>query len=294
MKRPLLLLLAAASLAGGLAAFWWQDGDNRMPTRRTAATAPAAVFAAAPAASPASPENAAPAAESQSMAGLFQQDRDGHLLVTPDTLTALEIACTITPAETGEAPAGLSTSAWQEAVALTRRYCAYRKVAQAPQPIPDSPEALAQALQRQSILRQQYFDANTARLLFGNEEAHTHFSLAAITIRNDARLSVDEKERQLTALRQALPPEIAALETSVSRGDVLTDDARVQLARSARIQQEWEQRYEAFRAQKQIILASGLAEQDKAQQIETLLQQHYDKNELAAARAFDRSHTLAQ
>src|SRR5690606_9144256 len=53
------------------------------------------------------------------------------------------------------------------------------------------------------------------------------------------------------------------------------------------IEKQWQEKYAIFLIEKNIISESGLSEEDKAEQIENLIKQHYDKNEWAAVRAYD-------
>lgn len=53
------------------------------------------------------------------------------------------------------------------------------------------------------------------------------------------------------------------------------------------IEKQWQEKYAVFLEEKNIITASGLSEADKAEQIESLIQQHYDESEWAAARGYD-------
>lgn len=57
----------------------------------------------------------------------------------------------------------------------------------------------------------------------------------------------------------------------------------------AAIERAWEQRYQMFLAEKQVIERAGLDQAEKARQIETLMRQHYAAKELKAAKAFDQS-----
>ena len=50
---------------------------------------------------------------------------------------------------------------------------------------------------------------------------------------------------------------------------------------------QWIEKYDAFLIEKSIIRDSGLSETDKTEQIESLIQQYYQENEWAAARAYD-------
>lgn len=66
-------------------------------------------------------------------------------------------------------------------------------------------------------------------------------------------------------------------------GSEVADDY-VELANA---ETQWVEKYSAFLVEKNIISESGLSEQDKAEQIEDLIHQHYQENEWAAARAYD-------
>lgn len=66
-------------------------------------------------------------------------------------------------------------------------------------------------------------------------------------------------------------------------GSEVADDY-VELANA---ETQWVEKYSAFLVEKNIISESGLSEEDKAEQIEDLIHQHYQENEWAAARAYD-------
>jgi hypothetical protein len=53
------------------------------------------------------------------------------------------------------------------------------------------------------------------------------------------------------------------------------------------IEKQWQEKYAVFLDEKNIISESGLSDEDKAEQIESLIQQHYEENEWAAVRAYD-------
>lgn len=57
----------------------------------------------------------------------------------------------------------------------------------------------------------------------------------------------------------------------------------------AAIESAWEQRYQKFLAEKQVIERAGLDQAEKDRQIEALMRQHYAAQERKAARAFDHS-----
>jgi hypothetical protein len=52
-------------------------------------------------------------------------------------------------------------------------------------------------------------------------------------------------------------------------------------------EKQWQEKYAVFLEEKNIISRSGLSDDDKTEQIERLIQQHYEENEWAAVRAYD-------
>ena len=71
-------------------------------------------------------------------------------------------------------------------------------------------------------------------------------------------------------------------EGSAEEQETLTDEQ----AELAAVESAWEQRYEEFHAEKQLIERAGLDEAEKERQIEDLLEQHFAPEESEAARAF--------
>lgn len=92
-----------------------------------------------------------------------------------------------------------------------------------------------------------------------------------------ARLFSDTDDGQSSATADS-PDDNNAEETSEPQNE--------EQAELADIENEWEQRYQAFNAEKQFIDNAGLDQAEKDRQIEVLLQQHYAPEERDAARAF--------
>ena len=73
--------------------------------------------------------------------------------------------------------------------------------------------------------------------------------------------------------------------------DVLEEEYGAQVADDylelSNTEKEWQEKYAIFLAEKNIISESGLSDEDKSEQIESLIQQHYDESEWAAVRAYD-------
>lgn len=276
-------LLIATPLAGILlAAAWWQPDDSNSrsaPGRSVPAAAQAEAVPDVAGTGPGTTATSAPAS--------WRAAGDGSLPVNAETVAALELACASHTSPQRTAPPGT----------LTARYCAYRQ-ALAILPVDTrTPAAMEQSLQDLMDLRRRHFDHDTAAALFGAEEAHTRYTLAAIRIRSDHNLREDEKEARLSVLRRALPPMAAGLEapppadTTEWLATQSLADAQLQRERSATIRKDWDKRYQTFRQHKEVILAAGLSDADKTAQVEALLLQHYDANEMAAAKAYDEAHT---
>jgi lipase chaperone LimK len=205
-----------------------------------------------------------------------------------------------------------------QAMALVRRYDGYQRAARADaaaQRPPATPEEMQALLDKSAALRRQHFDDTTARALFGAEEAQTRLDLAMNAVQADPRLSPQEKAAQIQALRESAPRDLPGLQAPVPAAHIemetriaalrqqgaspeqieqvrrhyLGDDAARSLAESEAQAAQWEARYQAYAAQKKAILAA--APSDMASQLESALRQHFTEEELAAARAYDRTRT---
>lgn len=315
MNRP--LVLTAVLLAGPVAGVAWlaapghDDGvaAPALPQARRSASPPSQ---AAPSTAP------APALTALSPALPLRLDSDGQLLIDSGTAPLLALQCHAAGRPAAAAPSAsaqaqpqaqaqveaqpqVQLQAHVKAQALQKQYCAYLEIVRQTPPAP--PASLQEArhdLDALIALRRTFFDPATADRLFDMEEALAAHTLAVAAIEQDARLGATEKAARVAALRRALPPEVAALETPVpSRDDVERlrsqggDESRQQLQRTADIARMWHSRYQAYAEQKQPILAAGLADADKAALIEDLLGRHFAPGELAAARAYDRQQSSA-
>ena len=125
------------------------------------------------------------------------------------------------------------------------------------------------------------------------EEARITRERAPVTSMAD-QLEVQE---QLAKLReQWFGPELSKRLFSGAEDVPDTEGAEAQPASLTREQSElaaiesaWEQKYQNFLAEKQVIERAGLDQAEKNRQIEALMRQHYAAQELKAARAFDQS-----
>ncbi len=106
-----------------------------------------------------------------------------------------------------------------------------------------------------------------------------------------------EAQEQLSELRQQwFGPELSeklfpGAEESQADGSSVEEPPETlsdEQAELAQIEGAWEQRYQRFLAERQYIDNAGLDQAEKDQQIDALLQQHFEPKEVEAAKAFDQ------
>lgn len=107
-----------------------------------------------------------------------------------------------------------------------------------------------------SSLRELYLGSEAAQKLFATEDANAHYMLQSFEINADTSLTEDEKMTAHARIQQQ--HEIATLGI-----------------------ENWQQRYNDYLYQKQIILDAGLDEQQKQEQISQLFRQHFNAEERA-------------
>lgn len=155
---------------------------------------------------------------------MFEFNENGDLLVNQNTELALDSLLARLPSEptaedvkTTEAAArsGLPEKAANKAAELFREYATYRKAISAlpGQPEPDDPIEERDAYDNKvAHLRSRHFDIRTSEALFGVREAQRIYSAQVLRVASNGALSTAEKEQQIKALHQALPPKVAELE----------------------------------------------------------------------------------
>ncbi|WP_304639815.1 lipase secretion chaperone [Pseudomonas sp.] len=162
-------------------------------------------------------------------------------------------------------------------------------------------QAREEAVQR---LRASLFSIEAHRAFFGAEEVYNLFTLQRLAIVNDDQLSATDKAERIEALRNDLPGEMQALlvpqlhhqlsdETAAllaSGGDahalrelrmsIVGPEATERLEALDRERARWQQRLDAFQAERQAILDfPGLAESDKQAAIDELLHDSFAPSE---------------
>lgn len=165
----------------------------------------------------------------------------------------------------------------------------------------DGLRAREDAVQR---LRASLFSIEAHEAFFGAEEAYNLFTLQRLAILNDDQLSAADKAKRIEALRNDLPDAMQALlvpqlhqqlsdETAAllaNGGDaravrklrlsIVGPEATGRLEALDRERTQWQERLDAFQAERQSILAfPGLAESDKRAAIDRLLQEGFAPSE---------------
>lgn len=218
-----ILVAAAIGISGGyLLQTWDQEpsGINSSAAQSDAKAEPN--FPIGPGQMAASSPSQVVRADAKSM---FVLDASGNLMVDEKTESVLNSLLSIlplnpTPLQRQEvettARIGLPEKAAEKAANLIRNYIDYRKAAStfAAQPDPENLAAQREMEDRRVALHRRYFDPATAEALFGVRDAQQIYSLEVLRVASDNTLSAAEKQQQIKALHQALPPKIAALEVN--------------------------------------------------------------------------------
>lgn len=149
------------------------------------------------------------------LAAMFTVDEQGQLLVDHATKAALdalwwELSETADPLALEHMQTRLRTAlpgaAGMRAAALLGSYQAYRLElgSSAPAEAPNDAISIEHQLQREAAVRQRHFDAATAELLFGEEEAYLRALAAAMRVEADESLTAPQKPAHLQELHLRL------------------------------------------------------------------------------------------
>ncbi|MEX1034008.1 MAG: lipase secretion chaperone [Cellvibrionaceae bacterium] len=109
-------------------------------------------------------------------------------------------------------------------------------------------------------LRDLYLGRDVANQLFAETDRDARFMIRSMQLEADSSLSPEERQARQRKLAE--------------------DHYRPDIPR-------WEQRYSAFQKEKQHILDAGLTEEQQQEQIEQLLNSHFDTEEIAAVKRYD-------
>jgi lipase chaperone LimK len=164
---------------------------------------------------------------------------------------------------------------------------------------------LAERLRLVRELRASLLDAETYEAFYGSEDARENFHLKARELARDTTLTPESRDAALSALENELPAEernirqeqratdtlnqrvIEARASGASDADIFRlreavygAEAAQRFAAADQQQGEWQQRIDAYRNQRQEILATpGLSDADKRRQIDALRTEHFDEQE---------------
>ena len=205
--------------------------------------------------------------------------------------------------------AGLAGDTGAQAARILGNYIGYRKALTAAEAEWVELEDLAprEKLERTIELRREHMGPLTASQLFAGEDAHQRYLIAMEEVRADPQLSREQRQEALTRLRDDLRSG-ALLVNSEGTDAVenlrserqdwqsmgLSEDTRNYLEQqtlglvaardlTGSDRQDWQNRYDQFAQQRNTILAAGLTEDEKAQQVEGLMATYFTEEEVEAA-----------
>jgi lipase chaperone LimK len=321
------VLVAAVAALAGTVLLAWPDDPAPEPARQAIATRPATAPAAGPHHLPPADATAELGGSPLDAARLFDLGFAGGVTLDERTRSALQVALAELPRRPSAQElerfewrlrSGLPRHEADTVLDLLRRWRAYQAdesrllAAQ-----PADARALDALQQRLQALRRQHFGAEVAERLFGTEEALAQHRRQVLAIEHDPALDAATRQARLSALRQALSPELrqalgeAGEPTPVQqRADALLDELRRggdaaeveaalrqlvgpaeagHLLDMARQQEDWQQRQAAFTAARQAALA-GVADPARRRELtDALVQAHFRAEEWPTARALAAS-----
>jgi lipase chaperone LimK len=226
MRKKRLLGAAVLLLTGVMTGLWRLAQDSPEPRLPPTATAPADNTSRIPVVATAlSPDRRA--ALTASLIHALDTGPGGHLTLTPDTRRALD-AFLQDPGNPADARMmafareqllhTLQEPAAGEAAALLAQYAAYRQALAADTDNPalnetgtDSAVAAAVRLQRLGALRGQYLSPAVVQVFFADEDAYRQFQLARQRLLGMGGLTDDQRQEQIAALHDQLPPAVRDL-----------------------------------------------------------------------------------
>ncbi|SFR83093.1 Lipase chaperone LimK [Marinobacter daqiaonensis] len=193
--------------------------------------------------------------------------------------------------------AGLAGETGRQAARLLGNYVGYRQALEQAEAqwMAEQPLAPGEKLERTIALRRQHLGPLTSSQLFAGEDAHQRFLIAREEVRANRDLSNDQRQAALSRLKENLRS--GALLVN-SKGTSAPEDLRnarenwrkLGLSEATRLQLEqqtlglvaardltgsnswdWQQRYDHFKKERNLVLRAGLSEEEKQRQIDTLL-----------------------
>lgn len=262
-------------------------------------------------------------------ASVFDVDRNGNLVIDHNTTGKMDVLLAGLPPQASVqdmqriedlAKAGLPDGASRKALRILHDYIAYRKAeaALSLQAQPVNAAGVQDMLSRLIALRRLHLGQEAADALFAVQDAQARVGMETARIEADASLSPREKALRIAALQKTLPAGAAgegpdadaqaalALAEQVAalrqRGAPESDVQRLRerqlgvegaqhLHDMESQKNQWDQRFQEFSRQKNVILSAAISEQQKQENVEALLRQHYTQQEIDTVRAYDRGNS---
>jgi lipase chaperone LimK len=217
----------------------------------------------------------------------------------PDTLDELKLYV----------EAGLTGETGAQAARILGDYISYRKALAAAETGWRERENLgpSEKLDLAIKLRREHMDPLTASQLFAGEDAHQRYLIAMEEVRADPDLTGEQRQQALSRLREDLNSGALLVDSegtdaverlrserqgweSVGLSDKTQDYLEQQTLGLVAARdltgtdaQDWQNRYDQFSRERDTILNAGLAEEEKARQVESLMGTYFTEEEVEAA-----------
>ncbi|AJD48587.1 lipase chaperone [Isoalcanivorax pacificus W11-5] len=207
----------------------------------------------------------------------------------------------------------LPESAARQAWELLIRYLDYGEALAALPPHDGSVKSMHEVLVQRRDMRTAWLGQEVAEAFFAQDDAFDAYSLARVTVQQDDSLSAEEKQQRQRELEAMLPPEMREarermrapvevaqqVEALRAQGGSEADVRRLReqtfgSAAADRLEQldreraAWDQRYADWRAERQAIEQSGLAQEDQARALEDAMARRFSEQEQRRVQALDR------
>tara|TARA_Y100001934_G_scaffold232542_1_gene281401 strand:+ start:1467 stop:2495 length:1029 start_codon:yes stop_codon:yes gene_type:complete len=206
-------------------------------------------------------------------------------------------------------PPEAARQAWQ----LYEQYMALRHAMEQLPEHDGSVESMRAAVLQRHDMQQAYLGTEAADAFYGLDMAYDHYMIERQTLNEDESLTVTEREQRLANLEQTLPAGMrkmledtrapltlqqrtrALREQGASEAEIRAlreqhfgPAAADRFAAMEQQRAEWDQRYDAYRTQRQVLINSGLSHTDQQIALARLQQRLFAEKELARVQALDR------
>lgn len=217
-------------------------------------------------------------------------------------------------ARIGSALAALGEPARSQALATLGAYLDYKlAVSELEQAYGDMTDLGPDEMQRRMAeihgLRRTWLDAATAEAFFADDEAVDRFQMEKRRIARDGNLTAEEKAAALRKAESSLPEPLreAREETrqfaeyeqvrqqlagdpralQAWRQEVFGAEAADRLAQLEKEQREWDRRWQVYSVERNRLMSSGLAAQERQEALDRLRARHFNETERIRAEALD-------